>query len=233
MKTAIIIAGGEGVRLGGKPKALADIAGRTLIRRSIDHWRRYVDRFVFVLNTYGEEIAAEIRICLSDEYISTHIVHEEKPPTGIASALLAAEPHVPDDQFFVILGDQLFDRFHFDDRGTPDVCGLGVLTFNQFRELQKLNYAVSVERGQRVVNVLEKPTEMKDFGDYCGIGFYVLDQRIFEHCAMHPGLTEAIASAIAAGVDFWPMYHDGRWTHVTTEQDLKEANEWFSSRNLR
>ena len=169
----VILCAGRGHRMGGAiPKALIPINGKPLVHHVMDMWKSAVDGFVFVVGYKWQEV--------TDYLPKGSIFVTQEPQRGIADAILKTRTFLSNEEFVVVLGDCL-------QKGEwtipPSIkLGVGVWeTSNQ--EAIKRSYSVEVENGL-IFKVVEKPK--KPPNNYCGMGTYFFDTRIFNYIRRTP-----------------------------------------------
>jgi len=156
----------------------------------------------------------------------TYIVQAE--PAGLAHAVLTAEEFLAGAPFVMYLGDNLLregivdfvDAFR---RNEPDA--LILLT----RVAEPEHYGVAELDGERVVRLVEKPSEPPS--DLALVGVYLFGAPIFDAArALEPSwrgeleITEAIQSLIEDGRRVEPHIVKGWWKDTGQLADMLEAN---------
>jgi len=111
MTQAVILAGGKGTRLaerlGGKPKAMVEVAGIPLLARQIRHLVRFgVDDIVLLIN-HGAEYIANFVAGFDSGGARIRLI-DDGEPRGTAGAVLAALDQLS-ERFIVIYGDTLIN----------------------------------------------------------------------------------------------------------------------------
>ena len=130
MKQAVILAGGEGLRLkeisGGLPKPMVSVKGKVLLQYLIEQCVHYGISDIKLLVSYKKEVIKDFfgdgnQFGASIQYI------DEQRPKGTAGALIEALPEL-DEQFLVIYGDTYFDidicsfsKFHKEKAGDVSI----------------------------------------------------------------------------------------------------------------
>jgi histidinol-phosphate phosphatase family protein len=181
---AVIVAGGEGSRLGeiskAIPKSMVRVGDRPILEHQILLFRRYGFREILVLtgrlgevieNHFGDGSAWDVRI----EYC------RESRPFGTAGAVKEAESLLQED-FLLLYGDVMADinldefvAFHREKGGVGSL----VLHPNDHPADSDL---VEIDRDGRITRFLPKPRQP---GLYCrnlvNAGLYVLSPELFRH----------------------------------------------------
>lgn len=203
---AVVLAAGDGSRLEsnhGKPKVLLELAGQTLLERSLASLSQLgIQDFVVVVGYKAELVEAFIKERRLQERYKITLVVNERWPEGNAISVLAARDFV-DQRFLVAMGDHLFDPQRMG--GLLSSPGEFVGAFDSSpRHIIDVAEATKAEGDLRSVERLGK--ELKEF-NYIDAGFFVCSERIFP----------VIERCLAQGRDEW--------------NDVKE--EWIKDRELR
>lgn len=130
MKQAVILAGGEGLRLkeisGSLPKPMVTVKGKVLLQHLIEQCVQYGISDIKLLVSYKKEVIKDFfgngnQFGASIQYI------DEESPKGTAGALIEALPEL-NEQFLVIYGDTYFDidlcsywKFHKEKAGDVSI----------------------------------------------------------------------------------------------------------------
>ena len=220
----VIPCAGRSTRMGSsKPKVLLEINGKSILKHIVELWEPLIDSIMLVVR--DKAVILEMM-----GYRPFQFVIQEKPK-GIADAILLTEPYI-DGKFLVVLGDCLhkgtFDIFNFE-------LGIGVWKEGTEGDI-KAGYSVLVENGI-VKRVMEKPRVVSP-DEYCGMGIYFFDRRIFSYIKQTPAsplrdeveITDVIEKMIEAGEVIKPVYFSGTYVNVNTPEDLERA-EWMLQRN--
>lgn len=217
----VILAAGKGTRLGGEtPKVLVLIHGRPLLEYVVDMWRSSVDGFIFILGYKWEVVSRQIP---TD---SIFVIQESQK--GIADAILKAEGALSGDKFVVQLGDCI-QKGKWLMPNYPIGLGIGVWQTENLEEIKR-NYLVEIKDGY-VSKVVEKPNKLTS--NYCGMGTYFLDRRIFDYIRKTPvsqlrsevEITDTIQIMINSGEKVTPVFFEGEYLNVTYPEDIKKAEE--------
>jgi len=105
----LILAAGEGARLGGYPKALLKKSGHTLLKHFLHSIRRLSPvETLLVTGFYSDKIEAEVRLLKQSLQIPIACVHNQNPEKGQASSVrLGIESLTSDyDVLLIALCDQ-------------------------------------------------------------------------------------------------------------------------------
>ena len=231
----VILSGGKGSRLSpitdDYPKQLLPIIGKPILFHCIDHLRKsgIKDIAIIINPETGDQIQEAVNKEDYPENIS-FIVQEEA--LGLAHAVNCAKEFIGQDDFLVLLGDNLFDK------------SLKSL-INKFKESQSdsLILLKEVERpydfgvadiGEdgRVKKLIEKP---KTFvSNYAVVGVYLFKASIFNAIeGLNPSargeleITDAIAKQITLGQTVQTAFLDSYWFDSGTLHGLLDANKTF------
>lgn len=231
---AVIPAAGRGTRLrpltDDRPKPLVEVAGEPLLAHALRALEPLApDRVVIVTGRLGEQI----RERLGDRWEGgLELAYVRQPnPSGLAHALLAAEPKLRGD-FAVLYGDNVMradlvspvERFR--DR---DLDAL-VVTEEVPPERARQGVCLTAPDGT-LARIVEHPTDAQRQAGRVVTGFSVFSPRILDACRrVEPSeegeyeLTDAVNVLIDredARVEAVPL--DGRRVNVNTPEDLERA----------
>lgn len=233
---ALVLSGGEGSRLrplthtnakqlipvGGTPilfHALEAIAAAGIVETGI------------VIGSTGDEVRAAVgdgsRWGLRVTYLP------QDAPLGLAHAVLVAKDFVAGEPFLMYLGDNVLlegvARFVAEfERNRPDA------QIFLARVPEPERFGVAVLDGDRVVRLVEKPTEY--VSDLALVGVYLFDDSILEAAAtLEPSwrgeyeITEAIQWLVDHGRTVRAEMVEGWWKDTGKPDDLLEANRMMLS----
>ena len=153
---------------------------------------------------------------------------EQDEPRGLAHAVLTAEPYLEGSPFVMYLGDNLLkdgiaDLVEAFRRSAPDA--LILLTAVPDPE----NYGVAELDGERIVRLIEKPTEPPS--NLALVGVYMFNPVIFDAArSIEPSwrdeleITDAIQMLIDRGLRVESHTVTGWWKDTGQVEDLLEAN---------
>jgi glucose-1-phosphate thymidylyltransferase len=228
----LILSGGKGTRL--RPithtsaKQLVPVANKPVLFYGIESLvAAGVEEIGIII---APETGAEIRSAAGDgSSFGCSIAYiEQDAPSGLAHAVLTAEPFLGDAPFVMYLGDNLLrdgitalvDQFRAEQ---PDAMIL--LTSVDDPE----NYGVAELDGDKVARLVEKPKEPRS--DLALVGVYMFTPAIFEAArAIEPSwrneleITDAIQWLIDRGLRVDPHTVRGWWKDTGQVQDMLDAN---------
>jgi glucose-1-phosphate thymidylyltransferase len=228
---ALILSGGEGSRL--RPitytsaKQLIPIAGEPILFRAI---RAIRDAGISEIGIVVGATADEVRSAVGDgSRWGARITYiDQDAPLGLAHAVLTAREFVAGEPFLMYLGDNVLleglTRFVDEFERTRPNAQIFLA-----RVPEPERFGVAVLDGERVVRLVEKPSE--HISDLALVGVYLFDDTIVEAAqTLRPSwrgeleITEAIQ---------WLIDHDrvvraemvsGWWKDTGKPDDLLEAN---------
>ena len=231
---ALITAGGRGTRL--RPlthtsnKHLIPIANKPMIHYALEAVAAAGIRDVGIV--INPDTGDDIRKGLGDGsrfgLAVTYVMQEA--PLGLAHVIRAAEAYLQHEPFVFFLGDnvvvggirQFVERF----QARKDHCHL---VLARVREPQR--FGVAEVRGDRIVRVVEKPTQPPS--DFAVTGIYVYDTPIFEAVhAIRPSargeleISDAHQYLLEHGYQVGFSEITGWWKDTGKPEDLLEANRF-------
>jgi mannose-1-phosphate guanylyltransferase/phosphomannomutase len=183
MRKAIVMAGGQGLRLWpltlSRPKPLIRVANRPVMAYILEWLREYgVTEVLVTLHYRADEICQEFgdgrALCLNLSY------QFEEEPLGTAGAVERAGDWVAGEPFFIVSGDVLTDvnleRLEHRHRETAAWITLGLT-----RVANPADYGiVGLDAQGRVVRFVEKPRLEQVFSDLVNTGIYCADPRVLQ-----------------------------------------------------
>ena len=231
MRKGVILAGGTGSRL----KPLTDVTNKHLLP---------VGKKPMILHLVSKLVdvgATEIMVITGTEHMGDMIsllgsgkkygcsftFKVQESAAGIADALRLAENFVGDENFIVLLGDNIFQGDLHDVVKKYEASNKGC-----FLLLKKVpdpeRYGVAEVCGDEIISIVEKPKEY--ISDLCVTGIYMYDRTAFSRISMlvpsergEYEITELNNSYIRdGGVGFDVL--SGWWTHAGTHASYQKAN---------
>ncbi len=228
---ALVLSGGEGSRLrpitSTNAKQLIPVAGTPILFQALEAIAAAgIDEVGIVTGATGVEVRAAVgdgsRWGLGVEFI------EQDQPLGIAHAVMTAEAFLADEPFLLYLGDNVLlggvNRFVEEfERSDADAHILLA------RVAEPEHFGVAVLEDDRVVRLVEKPTE--PLSDLALVGVYLFRRSILDACrTLQPSgrgeyeITEAIQWLLDTGREVRAEMVSGYWKDTGRPEDLLEAN---------
>jgi len=230
IKTAIVLAGGEGLRLrpltNDSPKAMIVAAGKPLLEWVLEWLGRNEIRNIVIGVAYKKEKIIDYfgdgkRFGLTINY-SNHTVEG-----GTAEGFrLAIERHVNDDIFVAMNGDELVDlnvsdlaKYHRSNGGIATIA-VGPL---------RSPYGVIQLEGRDVIGFQEKPILRSH---YVSIGTYVFSREVLDYLPEKADVERTTFPRLASMRKLKAYVHDGFWATVNTIKDLEDVEHHLTRRQI-
>lgn len=229
---ALVLSGGSGSRL--RPlthtmaKQLVPVANKPVIVHCLETLREIgVMEVGIVVGTHGDEIAGALGSGRSLG-IDLRFIHQEAP-LGLAHCVITAADFLGDEDFVMLLGDNVFagglvaeaERFR---RERPDA----LLVTKKVEDPRNFGVAVTDADG-RVISLAEKPRE--PVSDLAVTGAYFFTSVIHESTsAIFPSgrgeleITDAIAHMVDRGSHVVASTYTDYWADTGTFDDLLDCN---------
>jgi len=220
----VVLAAGEGTRMrpltSTRPKPMLPVAGRPLLEHVLDAAvKAGASRLVLVV---GYEETA-VRQYFGDEIRNVPIRYAvQDSQEGTAHALRQARPHLDEEPFVVLAGDNLYDSVSLSAL-YADGPAVGAFEVDDPRP-----YGVFEVSGSRVRSVIEKPDDPPS--DLVNVSAYHFPAEAL--AALDVGQSERgeyeltdVLSAVIGAFEVRPVEVD-RWLDVGRPWELLAANEW-------
>jgi len=228
---AVVLAAGEGTRLRplteDKPKGMVKVDGKPILTHCFDQLAELgADEFVVVVGYRKQDIIDYY----GDEYDSIPITYaHQREQKGLAHALLTVEQYI-DDDFMLILGDNIFDANLGDvvKRQKEDRADAAFLTEEvPYDEASRYGVCDTNDYGE-ITDVVEKPEDPPS--NLVMTGFYTFTPAIFHACHLvQPSnrgeyeISEAIDLLIQSGRTIDAIRMDGWRVDVGYPEDREKA----------
>lgn len=183
VKTAVILAGGKGTRLGAEtahlPKPMIDIEGKPLLQWQIEWLKDQGIHKVFFLTGHLSDVIEKhfkdgSQFGVKIEYVI------EKEPLGTAGALAQLEPQIK-EPFYVIYGDLFLNldlsrinQFHTNTKG------MGVLVVHPNDHPHDSDLVV-VGDNSRITSMLPKPRPAGYYQNLVNAAVYLFEPTVFKY----------------------------------------------------
>jgi len=224
----VILHGGQGTRLRPLthtgPKQLISIAGKPISQWALEKLINIGIREIAII--LGENNPTKVIEYYGDgsKFDVNITYYYQGKARGIAEAVYRVRDFTKDDEFVVILGDNVI----LDDLDimTKTDCDASILLAKVPKPQQ---FGVAVLDGDRVTRLVEKPKEY--ISDYALVGVYMFNSEIY-NCieSLKPSargeleITEAIQLLIDRGKTVRHSIINGWWKDTGNPEDLLEAN---------
>lgn len=237
----VILAAGKGVRAYPStkyiPKVLLDVEGKSLIERNIELMKKLrIKKILIVIGYLGHMIADNLKIKNLGVDISFVVQKEQK---GIGHALLTVEKYVGNQNFLVILGDELYiDSNH---SKILDLYKKGydlVVGFREEKDKSKIskNFTGNIKEN-RIKYLIEKPENPNN--NLMGVGTYLLNSKVFDYIRNTPPsklrneveITDVLSN-MSRNEKVYACMINGDYINITTVDDVNSANYELRNKNF-
>jgi NDP-sugar pyrophosphorylase family protein len=231
-KTAIVMAGGEGNRLGPltekTPKPMLPVNGKPILEHIVRNLLGAGLQHIYLSVNYKADIIIEHfgdgrKFGISIEYL------QEKEKLGTAGSL-SLLPAIPDEPVLVMNGDVItsvdyssFFAFHVKHRGVMTVAAMEYRVKVPFGTLQTANHFL--------LSVVEKP----EVRFHCNAGVYALDPEALQYIPVNRAydMTDLMSDLIHNGlpVSVFPIHEC--WMDIGRPEDLEKARAGINANSDR
>lgn len=248
MKNAILLSGGNGTRL----QPLTHVVNKHLL--GVD------GKFIidYPLNTLKQMGCENVTVILGGNHFSQVVDHLKDGQShgmkfnyvyqgaakGIAQAINLCQRHVADDdQFAVILGDNIFSQPIVWDEKHLDKSQI-VLHFREEEEDLKRFGVASLNKDENIVKIEEKPKKLNNKYTNAAItGCYLFNSKFFEYFPkLKPSdrgeyeITDILRAYHDDG-DLHPVFQtsfkESFWSDAGTHESLELVNNYFYNKKHR
>lgn len=224
---AVIMAGGEGVRLRpiteSIPKAMVDVGGLPIIERQIQSLRQVGVRKVFIAVNYLSHVI-EAHFGNGQSWgVEIHYIHEQKKlGTGGALSLLPDKPLKP----IVVMNGDIITGVNFGALFSFHASHGSDLTVAAVEYNVSIPFGVLNNDGPFVTDIAEKPSQRF----LCNAGIYAVSPGALEFVPLGfefnmPDLVSALI-CVNRKVAVFPLHE--YWSDVGTISQLEEARRRFN-----
>jgi len=228
---AVIMAGGEGVRLlpltKKIPKPMVDIGGLPLLERQIQRLvRNGVRRVYLSVNYLGHVIEDHFGDGTRFDIEIRYLREKEKLGTAGALSLL---PETPLGPILVMNGD-ILTTSSFDNLYTFHQSNSAFITVAAVDYRVNIPYGVIHAEGSFIRRLEEKPSQRF----FCNAGIYAVSPQALELLseAEHCNMTDVVETCLSRKlpVAVFPVHE--YWSDIGTPDDLEKARAFFSEMNI-
>jgi glucose-1-phosphate thymidylyltransferase len=228
----VILSGGKGSRLSpltdNYPKQLIPIAGKPVLVHCIEYLQNagINEIAIIVSDERGFLIEKEMRNHAVNANIQ-YIYQDE--PRGLAHAVGLARDFTKDDDFIVLLGDNLFDKRL--SSLIQDFYGSKSDSLILLKDVtHPYNFGVvRFDEQGKAVELVEKPKHF--VSNYAIVGVYIFNKKIYQSIdTIKPSergeleITDAIALQVSNGLQVKTNILDSYWYDTGTREGLLDAN---------
>jgi mannose-1-phosphate guanylyltransferase len=226
VKTAVILAGGRGTRLGNLteevPKPMIHVAGKPILHHMIDWFSSYgVRRFVLAVHYKKEKIIEYFGDC---ETLAEEIIYsEEEQPLGTGGPLKLAEKHL--DRTFIFANGDILTNFNLHDMMERHFKNSAAITTALKAVKDPERFGVAELSGDRITKFIEKPEVPPT--NFINAGVHIVEPDILrlipegKFCSFE---REIMPEITAQGKAFgYKLY--GPWIDTGLPRTLKMADE--------
>lgn len=228
----VILSGGKGTRLSpltdNYPKQLIPILGRPVLLHCIDYLKSagITDIAIIVGLDKGHIIEAELRKYSLNVNLS--FIYQDEP-RGLAHAVSLAKDFTKDDDFIVLLGDNLFDKRLKDL--INDFYSSKADTLILLKDVtHPYDFGVvKFDPSGKALQLVEKPKEF--VSNYAIVGVYLFNHKIYQAIeSIEPSargeleITDAIGLQVEQGGKVQTNILDSYWYDTGTRAGLLDAN---------
>lgn len=224
LKTAIVLAGGRGMRLRPYtetlPKPLIEIGGKPIIYW-ISKWllQNGIEKIVIGVAHQKEKFYEWIEtVPFKDKIVFSE--HKVESGTGGGFKLAIKNGNVTDDVFLGMNGDEITDlplstffRFHLAQKTTATL--LATPLYSNFG-------VVNIDRTNKINSFEEKPMIE---GTFINSGVYIFNKEIDSYLPVEGDIEKTAFVELAKKTEMSAYRYYGFWKTVNTEKDLEFMNQ--------
>lgn len=191
MDTAVILAGGKGLRLDPTsrdlPKPMILINNKPIIEYIVLLLKKLDFKLIYIVVGYKKELIIDylkngLNYDLKIEYIENKYIND-KQKSGLSDAVMLARDFIK-EKFLVILGDEIYVQTKHKEMikefKTDHNCSAMVAVYEtQNIEDVKKNYSIKIDNDWNIVDMKEKPTVV--WNNLVGCGTYLFSTDVFSY----------------------------------------------------
>ena len=242
VRLGVIPAAGSGTRLGpftnAIPKELLPVGEKAVIEHVVEAMRMAdIQDIVIVCSPHKHGLSDYLGSGKKFGVNLTYVIQDER--LGLADAVLSSQ-HLIDESFAVVLGDNFFypksflcELINYHGKNAADAT-LGVAEVEDVSR-----HGIIAPEGNRIVDIVEKPTQENALSRLGSIGMYVFQPEIFSAIKKtqpgHKGeiqLTDSVKVMIGEGKSVLFKKIEGIHIDVGTPKDLMRANDWYMKNEM-
>lgn len=218
----IILAGGEGIRLGETntvPKCLLKVGKKTILEHNLSQLAPEVKEIIIVVGALKNQIKHHIGKNFEGRQV-TYI--EQTKRLGTGHALFMCKDFVNDERFIVMMGDNLYLKRDIDNCLKHPLCLLAQRVETPDR------FGIIKLRAGILEDIVESPKLSANTLVNCGL--YVLDKKIFNYRLVSIGGGEygLPQTMVKMSMDYpIDIENANFWLPINTIQDLKQADKYL------
>lgn len=229
----VILSGGKGSRLApitdNYPKQLLSVVGKPILFHCIDYLRRAdIDEICIVLSPHTGKIIEEAILNAGLDSSISFIYQDE--PRGLAHAIGCTKDFIGNDDFAVLLGDNLFDKPLNDLKETFYHNKADSLLLIKEVDRPYDFGVVQFDKTGKAQRLVEKPKSF--ISKYAIVGVYLFNNKIFEAInILKPSprgefeITDAISIQVDQGLNVQTEILTSYWFDSGTRVGLLDANK--------
>ena len=224
LKTAVIIAGGKGERLGedgnGLPKPMVPVAGKPILERIILWLKKNGIEKVVIGVAYKKE---KIKEYFGDgKNFGLKIIyteHDENGGTEDAFKTAIEKSKINDENFYAMNGDQITD-LHLEGLTNKHLSSGSIVTLVTTN--LRTNFGIIEVDAENKITKLREKGEIK--GLLMNTGIYVFNKKI-KNVLLGGNIEENAFRKLIAEKKLSSFYYDGMWSSFNDKKELRAAEE--------